>query len=43
MSWPVTVSELRVEMSNIGRKMVEIVEVKIFICIRIIESQVLAT
>jgi hypothetical protein len=34
MSWPVTVSEFRIEMLNIGRKIVRIVEVKIFICVK---------
>jgi len=34
MSWPVIVSELCIEMLNIGRKIVKIVEVKIFICVK---------
>jgi hypothetical protein len=37
MSWPVIVSKLCTETSNIGRKIVKIVEVNIFICVRIIE------
>jgi hypothetical protein len=43
MSWSVIVSKLCIETSTIGRKNVKIVEVKIFICVRITESQVLDT
>jgi len=38
MSWPVSVTKLCTKMSNICRNIIKIVEIRLFMCVKIIES-----